>query len=193
MAAVSVPPSPHAIGIMAARRVPLSNVPNVANSPLRPTANKRGRSQSTAEDDVFGAHPPPSKKQIIDVKQAAPQTLVRKSMQAPFSRAGRAVVPDAKIHTPRKEHLLAQPVRQEGGEAEKKTLETVRQWQQHYRKVFPTYVFYFDNVPDESRRNCSRAIAALGAVSMVTYNSNDYVDCVRSAKRNSSPRISPMS
>ena len=44
------------------------------------------------------------------------------------------------------------------------SLETVRQWQEHYRNAFPSFVFYFESVPEEARRSCARKIMGLGAV-----------------------------
>lgn len=43
-------------------------------------------------------------------------------------------------------------------------LETIRQWQKHYRKVFPEYTFYFESVPEDLKARFSRQIANLGAV-----------------------------
>jgi regulatory subunit for Cdc7p protein kinase len=44
-------------------------------------------------------------------------------------------------------------------------LETIRQWQKHYRKIFPTFVFYFESVPEETRLKYTKQVTALGAVS----------------------------
>lgn len=46
------------------------------------------------------------------------------------------------------------------------TLDTIRQWQRHYRRAFPQFVFYFDSIPEDSRSKCSRQVLALGAVSL---------------------------
>lgn len=43
------------------------------------------------------------------------------------------------------------------------SLENIRQWQRHYRKAFPTYVFYFESLPDETRQKMSRLVQSLGA------------------------------
>jgi regulatory subunit for Cdc7p protein kinase len=43
-------------------------------------------------------------------------------------------------------------------------LETIRQWQKHYRKVFPEYTFYFESIPEDLKARFSRQIANLGAV-----------------------------
>ena len=44
-------------------------------------------------------------------------------------------------------------------------LETIRQWQEHYRRVFPRLVIYFESVPDDVRVRYSKQVLALGAVS----------------------------
>lgn len=46
-----------------------------------------------------------------------------------------------------------------------KDLETIRQWQKHYRKAFPSFVFYFESLPDEVGLRFSRQILLLGGVS----------------------------
>lgn len=45
------------------------------------------------------------------------------------------------------------------------SIENVRQWQKHYRKVFPNFVFYFESIPEDVRGKCSKHIMSLGAVS----------------------------
>jgi hypothetical protein len=44
-------------------------------------------------------------------------------------------------------------------------LESVRQWQRHYRKVFPQFVFYFESVSNDLRDTFARQVRCLGAVS----------------------------
>jgi regulatory subunit for Cdc7p protein kinase len=46
-------------------------------------------------------------------------------------------------------------------------LETIRQWQKHYRKVFPEYTFYFESIPEDFKGRLSRQIANLGAVRLI--------------------------
>lgn len=42
--------------------------------------------------------------------------------------------------------------------------ESIRTWQKHYRKLFPTFSFYFDGVSEEARSRFLRQITSLGAV-----------------------------
>jgi regulatory subunit for Cdc7p protein kinase len=43
-------------------------------------------------------------------------------------------------------------------------IETIRQWQKHYRKLFPDYTFYFESIPEDLKARFSRQITSLGAV-----------------------------
>ena len=45
------------------------------------------------------------------------------------------------------------------------TRDNIRQWQRHYRKAFPQFVFYFESMTAEVHNRCSRQVHALGAVS----------------------------
>jgi regulatory subunit for Cdc7p protein kinase len=44
--------------------------------------------------------------------------------------------------------------------------DTVKQWQRQYRKLFPTFRFYFDGFSDEAKSRFLRQITALGGVSL---------------------------
>ena len=156
MAAVSVPLSPHALGVMASRRVPLSQIPNVGNSPFR-NAAKRSRDQNNAEENT-----PPAKKQALGLNQVMPRTPTRKPVH---NAPNKAVVIEKRAQLARDRQVAAKPSRQERMENENQALETVRQWQRHHRKVFPSFVFYFENIPEDARRQCLKTIVSLGAVS----------------------------
>lgn len=43
-------------------------------------------------------------------------------------------------------------------------LESILQWRKHYRKIFPTYSFYFESIPEDLRTRFARQVTALGAV-----------------------------
>lgn len=174
MALVSIPPSPHPLGTMSNRRVPLSNIANAANSPFRAVAaaaSKRSRSQNTTQDDLAYNEPPPAKKQIIEVGESAIRTPPRR--QIPQNAEGRVFnkrPANSQITAFEKKLLAAKDrkAQQKPGRQEKalsENLETIRQWQRHYRKVFPQFIFYFESVPDDVRLRCSKQVLALGAVS----------------------------
>lgn len=164
MAAVSVQLSPHAVGVMASRRVPLSHIPNVGNSPFRNGTIKRGRDQSNAEENT-----PPAKRPAFDMNQVMPRTPTHKPTQ---NAASKGIALDKRVQFARETQLAAKAIRQERVDNESQSLDTVRQWQRHYRKVFPTFVFYFENIPDDARRQCLKTIVSLGAVRLCPNSSS---------------------
>ena len=50
------------------------------------------------------------------------------------------------------------------GKASHEALEDIKQWQRHYKRSFPTFVFYFESLPEEIRVKCSKWVRSLGAV-----------------------------
>jgi regulatory subunit for Cdc7p protein kinase len=156
MAAVAVPPSPQFAAAMTTRRVPLASIQNATNSPLRATAigGKRQRSHASEQRDVTYGQPP-AKKQIIEVDDAEARRhgLVRRS-GAPATALTR------KLEAARENKGPRQAVQQRTVH----DIETIRQWQRHYRKLFPTFVFYFDSVSDDDHAKIMRRAQVLGSV-----------------------------
>ncbi|KAI9759594.1 MAG: hypothetical protein M4579_002260 [Chaenotheca gracillima] len=173
------------------RRVPLSNVPNASNSPYRAVAaaGKRARPQTSAQNrEMPYGQPPPAKKQMLDNGADRPRTPPRTQSQqqqsmenaegrvftkrAPtaqmtaFDRKLLAVRGDKPAPAPQQQQLAApsqKTTRSTTDRASNENLETIRQWQKHYRKVFPSLVFYFESVPEDVRVKCSRQVTSLGA------------------------------
>ncbi|KAF2001943.1 hypothetical protein P154DRAFT_431816 [Amniculicola lignicola CBS 123094] len=157
MAAVSIPPSPH-IASMNTRRVPLANLQNATNSPLRAShvGGKRQRSHASEQRDIAYGQPP-SKKLAIEVDDAesrrnglgrrsgAPPNAFQKKLEA--AREVKAV--------PKRSEQVQQAVTA--------NLDNIRQWQRHYRKMFPEFVFYFESIPEDVRSKVSRQAQLLGA------------------------------
>ncbi|KKY14046.1 putative g1 s regulator [Phaeomoniella chlamydospora] len=187
-AAVSIPPSPHAQFTMStSRRAPLASIPHVTNSPHRSLAQngmKRPRQILQQENE------PPLKKQLVDRQSADTTASPRKRIPPPTSAEGRvfesgtsgnppnafarrlvAAKSTLRAGKPDKSGLDGQDATKSAGSvrvtrAEKASLdnaENIRQWQKHYRRVFPTFVFYFESVPEDLRNKCSRQVASLGA------------------------------
>ncbi|OOF98802.1 hypothetical protein ASPCADRAFT_204520 [Aspergillus carbonarius ITEM 5010] len=157
---------------MSTRR-PLANVPNATNSPHRSglVPAKRLRPTSTQIDIPYGQ--PPPKKQVVDGQEADARspTRTRASVYQNtdsklFLRRTNNAQPSAferKLVAARDKERQAQMkgTRHERPSAE--TLDSIRQWQRHYRKAFPQFVFYFDSIPEDVRSKCSRQVLALGA------------------------------
>ena len=160
---------------MSSRRVPLSSNPNAANSPYRAVtaaATKQKRSYATIQrEDAYG-QPPPAKKQMLD----SHQTLGTPPRQKPTQ-----TTVDSRVYAgrnnPSEQHLLERKgvalrdrsVQQPALKVEKPPTENlgdIRQWQKHYRRVFPKFVFYFESVPEDVRQKHTKQVLALGAVSL---------------------------
>lgn len=62
---------------------------------------------------------------------------------------------------------IAKPEGQE--KAVTASLDGIRQWQKHYRKVFPDFVIYFESVPDDVRVKYAKLVRILGAVSILFF------------------------
>ena len=149
---------------MASRRVPLSNLPNGGNSPLRgPSATgKRPRPNAVLEDSSQQA--PPKKKHAYDQDPPIPRTP-RKPVSAIAGRRAEDRAVDRQQITSKPRERRNDISRQEKTELGTRSQEEVQAWKRHYRKAFPGYVFYFENVPRDAKQACVREANGLGAVS----------------------------
>ncbi|KAI9877180.1 MAG: hypothetical protein M1830_004615 [Pleopsidium flavum] len=158
---------------MSSRRIPLAHVPNAANSPFRAVAaaaSKRSRSHSSVQRELPYGQPPPAKKQMIDRDETSLRTPpqrppIQESEGRVFTRRTAGAQPTAferRLVAARDRQAQQQKAaRQEKSVIE--NLEHIRQWQKHYRKVFPHFVFYFESIPEDVRKKLAKQIAGLGA------------------------------
>ncbi|KAK4200818.1 Dfp1/Him1, central region-domain-containing protein [Triangularia verruculosa] len=135
------------------RRVPLSNNPNVANSPMRASAALNGakKVRSHAEllrEEPYG-QPPPAKRQMIERNVASPSR----------TRSNRTIVHRAT--TTRAAATASQKASH--GAVEKASQLELAEWRATYSARFPTWVFYFESVPDEQRSRLAKRVTNLGA------------------------------
>ncbi|KAH7350460.1 Dfp1/Him1, central region-domain-containing protein [Pyrenochaeta sp. MPI-SDFR-AT-0127] len=141
---------------MSNRRVPLATLQNATNSPLRATAigGKRQRSHASEQRDIAYGQPPP-KKQIIEVDDAEARRhgLVRRSGAQPTALT-------RKLEAARENKV---PAKQMSVQRASNDLETIRQWQRHYRKLFPQFVFYFDSVSNPQKDKLMGRAQVLGS------------------------------
>jgi len=184
MAAVSIVSSSHTLSTMSGRRVPLQSNPNAANSPYRvvtAAAAKQKRSYATIQREEAYGQPPPAKKQMVKVNQSGSRSPTRQSLANAvegrvFTRKSNVTQPSAFAR--KLEALRVKPGQQIHVTADTKTadenLDTIRQWQRHYRKVFPKFVFYFESVSEDSCIKFSKQVAALGAVSVLLVKMNEW-------------------
>ncbi|KAL4896175.1 Dfp1/Him1, central region-domain-containing protein [Aspergillus ambiguus] len=156
---------------MSTRR-PLANVPNATNSPHRPGLVPAKRPRTNALFDIPYGQPPP-KKQVVedaDPESRSPtrsrSTATQNAESKLFARRttnGQLSAFEKKLVAARDNDRQRQlrTARHEKPSAE--TLDSIRQWQRHYRKAFPQFVFYFDSIPEDLRSKCSRQVRELGA------------------------------
>ncbi|GAB7360378.1 hypothetical protein MBLNU230_g8335t1 [Neophaeotheca triangularis] len=166
---------------MASKRAPLASVPHAVNSPFRnPTAShgKRARAQAGEAgvlDVLYGQ--PPLKKQMLDAggdtenidprRKAHVTVGAQDKLDEPFGKRPPSATPTqfarklAAVRDPKPaQSQKSQTSTHKAGDA---NLDSIRQWQRHYRKQFPSFVFFFEGVADDVRYKAMRDIKFLGA------------------------------
>lgn len=164
-------------GVAAPSRAPLRDAPSaILNSPLRGASTavvgtKRPRQESTDLRDPSYENGPHAKKMaaLFD------ETTQKRAAASRDPRRFEAARPRPRPQ----QDQMAEAVKQQ-------TAEAVKQWQRHYRKVFPTMVFYFESVSRDHMYRLSREVKALGAVRSKKYACS-MLTC-SSTRRHSSPR-----
>jgi regulatory subunit for Cdc7p protein kinase len=149
---------------MSNRRMPLANLGNATNSPLRPAAavgGKRQRSHASEQRDIFYGQPP-QKKHIIEVDDAEARRhgLVRRT-GAPQTALTRKLEAARETKVPPK-----QP--QRATQASANDVSTIIAWIRHYKKLFPQFIFYFDNVSSVHKDKIMSKAQILGSVRRAT-------------------------
>lgn len=147
-------------------RAPLASIPNATNSPHRSLTKSIGK-RTRQQGPVLQENEPPQKKQVVEktIRQDAPTTPRRRV--PPSTAEGRVFERASTTAQPTDFHKKLMASRRE---SERPTIDTadstIRAWQKHYRKVFPSFVFYFDSMPDDIRVRFSKQINSFGAVSL---------------------------
>jgi regulatory subunit for Cdc7p protein kinase len=175
MASVSVAQPTHSPAhVPMSRRLPLNNVPHAVNSPLKARSaasnplGKRQRQDATVGNDA-PAMEPPTKKQAITTN--APQTPVNQKIIVREKRGGfQKKVTKQKVAVGNRDVGV---VRQENAH-ERDNREEVLLWQRHYKKAFPTYVIFFENIPDEQGVQLYKQVKSLGSVSFLSCKRNAF-------------------
>lgn len=174
-AAVFVPPSPHdPLAHMAnpSRRMPLASLANAPNSPHRPLSNSGSKRPRSVANISQQENEPPQKRLAVEknVRDANPPVTPQRQPQ-PTMAEGRVF---ERGHgesgsTAFQRRLVAARDKTAGLRVTKNVdmstkEDTIRTWQKHYRKLFPSFSFYFDGVSEEARSRFLRQITSLGAV-----------------------------
>lgn len=196
MATTSISPAWPKTGAVPNRRIPLSSIPNAVNSPYRSaaTASKRSRLEQDLQEDFVNNQQPPAKRQALEYANARFRTPPRKqAFQYAEDRPAKRSANPPSISLEQK--LAAAKERPSNYKTERleRTASEIRQWQKHYRRVFPDFVFYFENIPDDVRVKYSRFVRVLGAVSQLANHLDVISNEDRRKRRSSSPKRLPMS
>ncbi|RFN46701.1 hypothetical protein FIE12Z_9029 [Fusarium flagelliforme] len=143
---------------MSSRRGPLTNNPNVANSPLRGASAlagyaKQKRSYATVQREETYGQPPPLKKQVLDNGvQRAVRSPTRSTRTQVLVQRG-STRPSTKERSSRTAPTnVARDI-----DNEKEA------WKRHHRAKFPKMVFYFESIPDDVRARLTKRVNYLGA------------------------------
>ncbi|ETN39179.1 uncharacterized protein HMPREF1541_05402 [Cyphellophora europaea CBS 101466] len=147
----------------AARRAPLASIPNATNSPHRLLTNsgsKRPRHQANVSQQE-NEHP--HKRLAVDRADNGPATPARPTAEGQVFERGNGTIGSTafqkRLVAAREKTSMRVTKNVESNSKE----DSIRQWQKHYRRLFPTYSFYFDSVGDDARARFVRHISALGA------------------------------
>lgn len=171
---------------MASKRIPLASNPNAVNSPLRSnTAAKRSRAQlgDLRERIQDFDQPPPKKKQVLESAQLGPRrthaiavtdrdgrVFESRADHAPLNDFQRRILASRDVRDLRaREQLRLQQFEREQESIRHADKEQIKTWQKHYRRAFPSFVFFFESLPEHAAARASRAIAQLGAVCLHPY------------------------
>ncbi|KAK0884496.1 Cdc7p-Dbf4p kinase complex regulatory subunit [Friedmanniomyces endolithicus] len=165
---------------MTSRRAPLASVPNAINSPFRNIAATNGKRARAQLGDAGQDQPPAKRQQVIEIpdddddeenidpRSRAGVLAGQLKLDEPFSKRSNSqpTAFDRKLAALRdKKPTIQQPQAHERLQRAPvaDNSESVRQWQRHYRRQFPSFVIYFDGVSDDVRLKTVRHIQSLGA------------------------------
>ena len=155
-------------------------MPNAINSPFRNVAATNGK-RTRAQGTDAGQGQPAAKRQVIEILDDDEENVdprgrkgvpvnTQKTLDEPFSKP-RGTQPTAferrltavRDKKPAPPAQQAQPLERARRVATGDNIESIRQWQRHYRRQFPSFVLYFDGVPEDVRSKTVRQIQSLGA------------------------------
>ncbi|KAF4972450.1 hypothetical protein FSARC_1017 [Fusarium sarcochroum] len=143
---------------MSSRRGPLTNNPNVANSPLRGASAlagyaKQKRSYATVQREETYGQPPPLKKQVLD-------NGVQRPVRSPTRSTRTQVLVQRGVTRPPTKERASRPA----STTTSRDIDNEKEaWKRHHRAKFPKMVFYFESIPDDVRARLTKRVNYLGA------------------------------
>lgn len=154
------------------RRMPLASLSNATNSPHRPLSNSGSKRPRSLANVSQQENEPPQKRLAVEKNARDGHTPATPHRQPlPTMAEGRVFERgNGDSGSTAFQRKLVAARDKNAGLRVTKTVDvpsnedTIRTWQKHYRKLFPSYSFYFDGVSEEARSRFLRQITALGAV-----------------------------
>ncbi|OCT53215.1 G1/S regulator NimO [Cladophialophora carrionii] len=154
------------------RRLPLASISNAANSPHRPLTNSGTKRPRALANLPQQENEPPQKRLASEkgprvvLHPVTPQKQPPPSMPEGrvFERGqgeDRSTAFQRKLVAARDRDRTAGLRVTKNVDAPSKE-DSMKQWQRQYRKLFPTFRFYFDGFSDEAKSRFLRQITALG-------------------------------
>ncbi|PUU84133.1 Dfp1/Him1, central region-domain-containing protein [Tuber borchii] len=147
------------------RRAPLTTLPNAVNSPYHSVTAAAAKRQRTQRDLSY-AQSAATKDQIAEITaRASARASNTESRIAPIRKRalGRSTAGGDPPTFNGVSHAQAQRRGAGRGTEQNNNIDSVRAWQRHYKKVFPEYVFYFENIPEDVAQKCQKQLSHLGA------------------------------
>jgi regulatory subunit for Cdc7p protein kinase len=175
-ATVFIPPSPHdPFRNMSAtsRRPPLASIPNATNSPHRLLANSGSKRPRSLANFTQQEDEPSQKRLMVERSSAVAVPPISRRQALSLAAEGRVFEREnngSEVNAFQKKLVAA---REKGNNIRitknvdsqtTKDVESIRQWQKHYRRIFPQFNFYFESVPEDARTRFARQVTSLGAV-----------------------------
>lgn len=171
MATISLSPVQQKLRTTPKQRVPLGVVSNGANSPFGGVATKRSREQVDSYEGFSWENPPQAKRQALDNERQAKRSSPRKQLvNAAEARVFSKRSSNAPLTTFERQLLAARDEKaqqkvERQDKSSQQSLKGIKLWQEHYKRAFPMFVFYFEGIPEDVRIRCSKYARSLGAVS----------------------------
>ncbi|EXJ89248.1 hypothetical protein A1O3_02314 [Capronia epimyces CBS 606.96] len=153
------------------RRLPLASLANAPNSPHRLLSNSGSKRPRSLANLAQQENEPPQKRVAVEKNARDPNPPVTPQRQPQSAMAESRVFERGHGEsgsTAFQRKLVAARDKSAGLRVTKNVdvstkEDTIRTWQKHYRKLFPTFSFYFDGVSEEARSRFLRQVTSLGA------------------------------
>ncbi|KIY00439.1 uncharacterized protein Z520_04124 [Fonsecaea multimorphosa CBS 102226] len=157
------------------RRVPLASISNATNSPHRPLTNSSSKRPRSIANVSQQENEPPHKRLAIDrtgrevfnpatpQKQSHPPLPEGRVFERGHGESASTAFQRRLVAARDRDRTAGLRVTKNVDTLPKEDTAEFKAWQRHYRKLFPSFRFYFDGFPEDVKSRFLRHITALGA------------------------------